>query len=127
MRARGERDVTTIVDDHSCRRRGIDESPREPGKRRAFQITLPQLDQIDSGPGRFGGLGDEPVHLDLQTLARRQAAAIGDEADDRGRGFHEFCDHGLYGHGIVCGGSTAATPRGPRVDANVRLEDSRAI
>ena len=97
---------------------------REPGKRPAFEVALPQLDQIDAGPGRFRSLGDEPVHLDLQTLARRQTAAIGDEADDRGHGFHGFSDHGLYGHGIVCGGSTAATPR---ADANVRLEDSWAI
>jgi hypothetical protein len=36
--------------------------------------------------------------------------AIGDEADDGD--LHGSSDHGLYGHGLAWGGSTAAKPSG---------------
>jgi len=81
-----ERHVSAIVDEHLRRRRGFQDPPREPDQRGPLEVALAELDELDAGASRFCRLGDEPLDLDFQARARREAMAVGDEADDGGHG-----------------------------------------
>jgi hypothetical protein len=81
VRARRERDVSAIVDEDLRRRGRCDHALREARQHATVQVPLAKLDHIDARFARFRSLGDEPVELGFQSLARRQAMSISDEAN----------------------------------------------